>query len=264
MARTAEIYRHQPARGITKIILVLVTVMSNLLVNVTAQAAQGDLININFGFTYNGLGAAGRLVSDPSSTQIWNNITDAQIKVGDDPPFTSQTLVNSQGNATHGATLTWNADHFNTLNDTHNGFAGTVYKTLMRNYISTDGGNFTLSFSGLDAGTYQLYVYTQGDKKGADGQTLNLSINGVNTTALPSVGTSYEFIPGQNYLTATLTTDSSGHVSFDYSGLGNMAGINGMQLFQTSAAPVPEPASMVLIGVGGLLAAFRRFSKSAA
>ena len=263
MARTAEINRHQLARSITKIILVLVAVISCLLLNVTAQAAQGELININFGINYNGLGGAGRLVSDPSATQIWNNITDDQINLGQEPPYTTSTLVNSQGTATHGATMTWNADGYSSLTDKYNGFTGTAYQELMRNYIWTYGGDFTLSFSGLDAGTYQLYVYTQGDKL-SNGETLNLSVNGVDTTASGSDGTLNHFVLGQNYLTTTLTTDSSGNVSFDYSGLDNMAGINGLQLFQTSAAPVPEPASMVLIGIGGLLAAFRRFSKSAA
>ena len=277
MHRTAEINRLQPARSITNFILVLAAVISALLVNETAPAAQGDLININFGTNFTGWGPAGSLVDDPSATQTWNNITNVQINRGDPAPYTTPTLVTSQGIATDGATMTWNADGYTTLTNAYNAFTPTPYQSLMRSYIFTYGGSFEISFSGLDAGTYDLYVYTQGDTK-SKGQTLDLTIGGVETKASASNGKLSTFNLGQNYLTATVTTDASGNFSFDYSGLGNKAVINGLQLYQSASAPlipldpisgsdtapVPEPASMVLIGVGGVLAAFRRFIRTAA
>ena len=132
----------------------------------------------------------------------------------------------------------------------------------MTGFIATNPdflGSYQMTFSGLKGSAkYDLYVYTQGN---TIGNNLKVEITGgVNSsgqTTIPSDPTKSTFIEGQNYLVIPVTTTAEGGFILNYSSLdGNGSGegiINGMQL----SSAVPEPSTVTLIGLGGLLIAFR-------
>ena len=122
-------------------------------------------------------------------------------------------------------------------------------QVLMRGYLATTkGATGSFNFSGLEAGCYEVYVYSQiGD--GAPGN-LDLTANGVEFH-LSNNGDLTTLTEGQNWVSHTV------HVSND--GLLNMkiasnSSINGIQLkaVTPSIEPMPEPGSVVLLGVGGI------------
>ena len=300
MDQISEITEHQPVRGATKTIFVLVAVISALLVNGVVLAAKGDLINIQFGVDkihypglfgsyflvsnkYQGLGLAGG-----TGFQVWNDGIDVNLK--------SQNLKTSIDVTSNVMLSSLDYSNYKTIIDTNErGFAqveSKIYHTIGQGdalmsgymYLTGDQAPGYITLTGLDPGAkYDLYVYSQREI-GTSNDQLKMSVNGVDLTTSPSSGTLNSFVNGQNYLEfANFTVDQTGELDILYQpGAGtDYAVINGMQLLQTTAAvftpltplgllsgadaaPVPEPASMILIGMGGLLAAFRRFSKSAA
>ncbi|RXK85152.1 PEP-CTERM sorting domain-containing protein [Chlorobaculum sp. 24CR] len=133
-----------------------------------------------------------------------------------------------------------------------NGFHGTSYEGLMDGYLfaygATAGG--TITFSGLSAGTpYDVYLYSEGDSA-TDGRQLGVTVNGSYYTTSPSVAVADSFIAGQNYLLIHATTDAIGNLAIGYNQAALEANINGVQI-----AAVPEPGTIVLLGVGGLAVA---------
>jgi hypothetical protein len=126
----------------------------------------------------------------------------------------------------------------------------TPYAFLFDGYMTGNPGvTNTISFSFLDANTtYKLVVYSQAEV----GTTASLKINDtlvINNT-LSGLGALTEATAGNSYLgnyavVDGLKTNGSGVLSFSYEGQ-----ISGLQL-----QAVPEPASAVLLGVGGLVGA---------
>jgi hypothetical protein len=105
-----------------------------------------------------------------------------------------------------------------------------------------------LYFSGLDNGTYQLYVYSQGKKNVASSMQLTA------TTSLDSYifslsnnGTVTELTENTNWMMQTIIV-SDGILNIN---VFDNSVVNGIQLYQTGNA-VPEPGSIVLIGIGGI------------
>ncbi|TLU81958.1 MAG: PEP-CTERM sorting domain-containing protein [Chlorobium sp.] len=222
------------------------------------HAAVGDLINIQVnGSSYNGEGA----VTLGRGT-FWNSISGTSEAI--------PTLFTANySNVLSPAVITYSADVSTAMaSGGVNGFNATPYSTLMDGYMaSTTSRNIT--FTNLDANaTYTLYVYSQKENTVPDSLTKTL-ING--TALLNTVNTSNSFISGTNYIATTVYSNASGALTFSYAPQTingtNVGVINALQLHQTGgsgSAPTPEPASLVLLGVGGLFAARKKFRKKSA
>ena len=147
-----------------------------------------------------------------------------------------------------------------------NAFTGD-YNNLMGGYLSTNVLQ-TMTFSGLAANKeYGMFVYSQGSSlknAATNGQELKITASGITATTNPMAGGTSSFVEGLNYLQLNVFSDANGVLKVDFSpGLdvkNSSAMINAIQL--SSTAHAPEPASMVLLSVGGLLAAGKLRRKS--
>lgn len=136
---------------------------------------------------------------------------------------------------------------------------------LMRGALSTGGtGTGYFYFSGLTRGTYDIYVYSQG--KAAD------QVNNIDISVITSAGaSSIQFTNDKNAIELTQATSTTAGnwykktVIIDSAVAGYGAGnnnliltmgsnqlINGIQLEYVGAVPVPEPDTVLLLGVGGV------------
>lgn len=199
-------------------------------------AATGDLININFGSGYES-GAA----YSGGENLSWNEESR--------PSGKDTSVYSAEGDLLSGVIFSWTSDGYTVL-DTST-FTSAPY--LMDSYIYTTNRQGSFTFSGLSEGTYTLYIYTQSE---LSGQALSVTIAGTVYSTTLSNASSTTLISGQNYLVIeNLTVSEAGTLTVSYGGTGTDV-INGVQLLQTSdASAVPEPASIVLLGIGGALAA---------
>ena len=220
------------------------------------HAGSLDIYNINFGagtLTYNG--GAMSVADGYASTQVWNQFTTT-------PNLTAQTLARADGSTATGvkALLNYSADAMVTSSLAKIGFTGSD-AALMRGYVySASPRAITVSISGLVANQdYKLYIYTQSENTKANnygkGQYLDMTINATQhlTQTINSDGTLNHFVVGQNYLYGIYKADAGGNLNIVTSPLyGSKAVIDGLQV-----AAVPEPATVALLSVGGLLGAVK-------
>jgi hypothetical protein len=238
-----------------KIISTLI-IAAIVMMNGTANAAVNDLISINFGDPYKD-GA----VALKGTVDVWDNYTSAVQKEA--IPVESTKSVN----------ISWDSSGYSVTKPENTAFNNVVgidkgsVNTLMNSYIYTiDKETHNITLSGLDKNAnYALYIYSQDFLDAKNGQMLSVSVNKeMFGQTEPSDVSASSYKSGLNYLTGELTVNDSGTLNITYSSTKEGTGfavINGLQLLQTSEsvppAPVPEPASVFLMGFGGLLAALR-------
>jgi hypothetical protein len=121
----------------------------------TSTATTPVAVNINFmGLNTTAMGSAETAGVVPAAN--WNNVPATATGTGFG-------LVNNQGLAT-GSSVSWHSDNtwYIPISDT----AGSG--RMMHGYLDNVGGNpSTVSFSGIVPGTYDVYVYTDGDNGGS-------------------------------------------------------------------------------------------------
>jgi hypothetical protein len=209
------------------------------------QEAISGVINVNFGGssnpTYTGAAVIG------SSGDIWNQASGTP---------TNLSLLDSGGNNTS-VTFT-NSNGFAITDNYGFGFSGTQYANLMQGYlVLLNPSVFTIG--GLNpSNSYDLYIYSQGDS-GSSGRRLKVTVGGTVFGTTATNANASTFILGQNYLKLSgLTPNSSGNIVGTWEKLAGEGNVNGFQLTEASGnAAVPEPASIVIFGLGALGMAYR-------
>ena len=158
------------------------------------------------------------------------------------------------------------------INVNSNSFQGTTFQSLMGSYIYSTNYIYSvnhkvITFQNLTPDKeYALYIYSQGAKNLAP-QQLSITTQGysgmpVTKTTLPSDGTTKTLVEGLNYLVVDVITDSNGTLVIDYGpATGSKYGIiNSLELSSTPHAP--EPATIVLLSIGGMLVAVKLKGKA--
>lgn len=211
-----------------------------------AKAAAGNIIDLDVqGSTYDGSGPVLTNGYDyyPYSISSATGETNKRITYA----------VSPTADATARLTYTTNASTAISNIGGSSALQGQSYEYLFDGYMTGNPGvTNTITFSQLDPNeNYKLVVYSQAE----NGTRAALKING--NTVIDNTGSALttltEANAGNSYLgnyavINGLSTNSSGAISFTYEGQ-----ISGLQL---EAQAVPEPASVVLLGVGGLFGAF--------
>jgi hypothetical protein len=182
---------------------------------------------------------------------------------------TPQTLVTTTGPSS--SLLTFSSGGATSLYNGTSGFFGGPYSNLMNSYnYVTHGETGNFMIAGLTANTnYDVYVLTQGNL--ADNGS-KLKLEGLNSSGNPfsvtQSGTGLQsnstLLPGANYIIETFQTDGTGKLNIDFSSAssnGHNAIVNG---FQVTNSPSPEPASMLLLGIGGAIMSARKLRKKKA
>ena len=240
--------------------------------SVTSYAVTNppELINIRFGGGVDNILPFSGPAIVGSTGDYWNPVIATALL----PANVGQgaTAVKYADNALSSVTFAYTADLNVNGAAGVSGFGGGPYAELMRNYISTSDGTTvnaydTLDFAGLVGGkSYKIWVYTQTadvEINGwGDNQKLHIDFrNELDTSTIASWETSAysnggasKFIVNQNYLTGDIVANGDGSIHMRYSSplnssvlSENTGAINGVQI------ATPEPASMLLIGVGGAL-----------
>ena len=217
----------------------------------SAHAAVGDIIavDVNGAGFYHGVGELTN-----GATVHWATISGAQTGGG----LLNADLTVSRSNGTYDAsgavTLAYSADASTSIDSfAASTFYNTPQQGLFDGYMTSSVGSSHLNFAGLDASKiYQLAVYSQVETNNPSALSINgtqVITNAHSTASTLLSGTNYFIING-------LTSSGSGALNLTYGGR-----ISGFQLKEVSS-PAPEPSTIVLMGIGGLLFAVFSLRKS--
>jgi hypothetical protein len=227
--------QHEPCEAAMKKFMSIVTAfLLMFMTGRTLQAELGDVINIQLGASpfYNN----GAAINDVSP-QYWNAFA------GTDQASWAPLLTSDYTLST--ASIMYNMTGSTGLDATGTAFPdGNIDKPLMRGFVSTDAVNTgVINIKGLATGNYFLYAYSQVDKDLTS--HLNFIANGV-SGSLSNNGTLTQLVKNQNWMVTSVSVASDGLLNIS---INSDNQINGLQI-----ASVPEPDSIVLLGVGGVLA----------
>lgn len=216
--------------------LVFATVVSLLLAS-HAGAAAKVILNVGPDAAGTSVGAGGT---------IWDGLT-----LNDVPLAGSGTIVDENGGATSLSVLVtgW-SNNPNDGDGKFNTAAATYGDSVARSLFWQRAAN-SVTVSGLQANTPYTVGLVHAASIAADNQdwTLNGALLGDDVFQTASVGAPVEF---------TVTANGSGEISIVSTAPGNGSGTDVNLLQAVTLEVIPEPASIALLGMGGLMMLRRR------
>ena len=218
----------------------ILTSAAALLVSLAfAGSALAAAINGDFDDTvvHNYVGTA----AAPDSGTVWNSLL---VGTG-----TSAALLDSTGAATTVTVTTTSLN--NPVNN--NSYSGMPAVDLLRDYVynSVGAGTGNITFNNVPAGIYDLYLYNVNGFNQSSGAKFNF---GSNKTVTNDGSSPIGFVDGVNYVKFAGLLPVSGQISGTIVATNaSQSAFNGFQLVQ-----VPEPASIGLVALGGLVLIIRQ------
>ncbi len=224
---------------------------------------SSDAAPINYHFSSNGTTTTASPTGVPAAGVIgdagdsWTLVTSANGS-------NNTEITGTNANLNLGGGLSVTLDNFYNHTSTNANDNATPFGPFINGWFSREAneGPPTLTFSGFGAGDIVNLVIFAASHTGEDRGTVNVSAVGaasssVDITAGAAQPTAYIGAPGassNHALFSGIQADGSGQivVTIDQVG-GNFSDFNGFQL-----EVVPEPSSLALLGLGGLLIARRR------
>lgn len=227
----------------------LFVIITGLAAPVISIPAQSSLFNVDAGGSGNPLYSGAAVLG--SSGDVWNSYVGQAWG-----PHNVVTLQDSTGSSTAGVTVdVWN--YYGTYDNTGGTTANPM--GLMEDYInaygSVDGFPIRIELANLPTLTaFNLVIYAAGDSAGQGG-TISLATDNSFATILQTGTTtaaSRDISAGAGvaYQTFSGTTSASGTIDFQIANTADWHSFNGLQLQLT---PVPEPSTLALAGMGGLI-----------
>lgn len=233
--------------------LVLVCALLLLTAESSRAAFVSGLVNVDFN-TSSSTTATGAAVAGKAG-DIWNGIAGSAQAAP-----TTPVALNLADGTPSGASLSYTANGAYSR-----GAAVSPDTNLLYDYLYASSGTpQTITITGLSTtGTqaYNVYLYAGVDPSTANRVT-NFTVSGTGTPQIASVtaAAASTFTPGVDYQQFTIIPTAAGAISISYHGNAGLEGdISGLQI----SSPVPEPASLAVLGLGasGLLIR-RRASRS--
>ncbi|MBX2852274.1 MAG: PEP-CTERM sorting domain-containing protein [Phycisphaeraceae bacterium] len=215
---------------------------------------------INYHFTSNGSTPA---PTGAEAAGVIGSAGDSWTTVSSTLPSNGTEISGATANINLGGGLSVSLDNYYNHTSTNANDNATPFGPFINGWFSREAneGSPTLTFSGFAASDIVNLVIFAASHTGEDRGTVNVSAVGaanssVDITAGAAQPTSYIGAPGadsNHALFSNIQADGSGQIVVTLNAAGDFSDFNGFQL-----EVVPEPSSLALLGLGGLMIARRR------